>query len=75
MKNSNQMKTVARQLVGEDPSHWAFISEWHVQEQSNDRMPASGAAAHNSPTASVRRSLARQTHQLEYKRWSKQRHD
>jgi hypothetical protein len=62
--------------VHDDPSLWTFINQWQVEPQSNDRLPMSGAVVPTEGVGpAVRRSVARRLHQLQYKEWSKQRHD
>jgi hypothetical protein len=75
MQNTNEIEKTISEATRNDASHWAFIREWHVEPQSSDRTPASGAVAPNDGPASVRRSQARRAHQLAYKEWSQQRHD
>jgi hypothetical protein len=58
-----------------DTSHWAFINEWHLNDQGDDRKPMIGAVAESSGSLSARRSFARRSHQLMYKEWSKTRRD
>lgn len=57
-----------------EKSRWAFISNWKVEEQSNDRMQARSAVT--SPDGRpITRSMARRQHQIGYKRWSQDRSD
>jgi len=49
-------------------AHWLFINGWQLEAQADDRMPMNGSK-------SGRPSIARRTHQMRYKEWSKQRHD
>jgi hypothetical protein len=58
-----------------NPSHWAFINEWRLNDQGDDRKPMIGAVAESSGSLSARRSFARRSHQLMYKEWSKTRLD
>jgi hypothetical protein len=58
-----------------DTSHWAFINEWHMNDQGDDRRPMIGAVAKSSGSLSARRSFARRSHQLMYKEWSGTRRD
>jgi hypothetical protein len=59
-----------------DSAHWSFINQWHPEEQRDDRQQMNGSVAVSGGAApSIRRSLARQSHQLMYKKWSKERHD
>jgi hypothetical protein len=58
-----------------DTSHWAFINEWHMNDQGDDRRPMIGAVAESSGSLSARRSFARRSHQLMYKEWSRTRRD
>jgi hypothetical protein len=50
-------------------AHWLFINGWQVEAQADDRRPMLGSSK------SGHRSIARRTHQLRYKEWSKERHD
>ncbi len=68
-------ETAKREADAQDDAHWAFINQWHVESQSNDRRPMNGATATDGGSPSVQRSLARRSHQLKYKEWSKERHD
>ena len=56
-------------------ARWAFINDWRVEPQADDRMQASGQVARSSETASGRRSTTRRRHQAMYKQWSRARHD
>ena len=56
-------------------SRWAFINEWKVEPQSNDRVPVFGAVATGTASPSARRSSARRKHQAMFKEWSRQRHE
>lgn len=56
-------------------THWAFINEWKVEPQSNDRTPVTGAGAGSMGSPSARRSTARRKHQARFKEWSQDRHD
>ena len=58
-----------------DAIYWAQLNEWHLAAQADDRRPMDGRAGEGSGSASARRSVARQSHQVMYKEWSKQRHD
>ncbi|HEY2973931.1 MAG TPA: hypothetical protein VGJ48_15560 [Pyrinomonadaceae bacterium] len=64
-------------LVAESsaPLRWAFINEWHVEPQSDDRAPVFGAVAPSTASPSARRSAARRKHQARFKEWSQGRHD
>jgi hypothetical protein len=53
--------------------HWAFINDWHVEDQADDRKPMSGKVSESSGSPSARRAGARRSHQLSYKEWSKDR--
>ena len=54
---------------------WQNRNPWLVEGQADDRMPMLGAAGDGSGSLSVRRSTARRTHQMMYKKWSQARHD
>ena len=57
-------------------AHWSFINEWQVERQPDDRRPMSGSVHVIEGTAlPARRAFARQSHQLMFKKWSKERHD
>jgi hypothetical protein len=58
-----------------DATRWSFINRWRVDDQADDRTPMSGAVAVSSGAPSAYRSFARRSHQLMYKKWSKDRHD
>ncbi len=58
-----------------EATHWAFINEWHQEGQHDDRLPVIGLVAASGGTASARRAFARRSHQLNYKEWSRDRHD
>jgi len=63
--NVNNPRDSATRLKTE---HWLFINGWKVEAQADDRRPMLGSK-------SGRPSVARRTHQLHYKEWSRQRHD
>lgn len=66
------------QPSGVDSTHdarWAFINEWRVEPQADDRLPTSGKVGHSTETASGRRSNTRRRHQAMFKQWSQDRHD
>jgi len=47
-----------------------------VEGQQDDRLPMNGSVVTGEETApSVRRALARKSHQVMYKKWSQDRHD
>jgi hypothetical protein len=75
MDETKNIDTSDREAAGQVASRWAFINQWQVAEQSTDRMPVTGAVPNRSGPAALRRSVARRAHQVEYKEWSKQRHD
>jgi hypothetical protein len=54
---------------------WAFINEWKVEPQSDDRAPVFGEIGASSASASAQRSTARRKHQAMFKEWSQDRHD
>jgi hypothetical protein len=58
-----------------DQEHWAFINDWRLPDQRDDRqqMLVSVPEVVGSPAA--RRALARQSHQINYKVWSQERHE
>lgn len=55
--------------------HWAQVNESVLEGQASDRPPVLNtlAAALGSPAA--KRSSARRSHQLSFKKWSAERHD
>jgi hypothetical protein len=56
-------------------SRWAFINDWKVEPQSDDRAPVFGEAASSTASPSARRSTTRRKHQAMFKEWSQDRHD
>jgi hypothetical protein len=58
-----------------DATRWAFINQWQVNDQADDRRPMDGGATSASASPPVRRSIARRKHQLMFKEWSRERHD
>jgi len=54
---------------------WQNLNPWLVEGQADDRMPMLGAAGDGNGSLSERRSTARRTHQMMYKKWSQARHD
>ena len=58
-----------------DASHWAFITDWKVEPQYNDRPVMSGKVAPSTAPRSAQRSTARRTHQAMFKKWSQSRHE
>ncbi len=68
----------AARVPAESPreaAHWLFINGWQMRDQANDRRPMLGAANRGIGPQSVRRSIARRTHQVRFKEWSQGRHD
>ena len=58
-----------------DIKQWEKLNPWLIEGQADDRMPMLGAADHGDGSLSARRSTARRTHQMMYKKWSQARHD
>jgi hypothetical protein len=58
-----------------DIKQWEKLNPWLFEGQADDRMPMLGAAGDSNVSLSVRRSTARRTHQMMYKKWSQARHD
>lgn len=58
-----------------DALHWAQLNPWLSEGQADDREPMLGTDGDNSGSLASRRSSARRTHQLMYKKWSQARHD
>ena len=54
-------------------ARWAFINDWHVDPQVDDRGPIWASAAASPGSPSSRRSIARRSHQVRYKEWSARR--
>lgn len=58
------------------PAGWAFINDWRVEPQANDRTPVLGTGASSKQASpSARRSTARRQHQAMFRAWSQKRHD
>jgi len=58
-----------------DIARWEQLNPWLIGGQADDRMPMLGSAGNGNGSSSVRRSTARRTHQMMYKKWSQARHD
>lgn len=58
-----------------DAVSWAQKNEWLVEGQADDRRPMNGSVVVGTGSASAHRADARHRHQVNYKEWSKQRHD
>jgi hypothetical protein len=54
---------------------WVRVNPWLPEGQSNDRIPADGSVSDSRGTPAGRRTLARESHQLKFKRWSQARSD
>jgi hypothetical protein len=55
-----------------EAAHWAFINDWHVTGQRDDRKAMNGSVAVTSGSRSAHRAFARRSHQLNYKQWSQE---
>jgi len=58
-----------------DPIRWELANPWLVEGQPDDRMPVNGAVAVGGGTPAERRSFARRSHQLMFKKWSQDRRE
>lgn len=58
-----------------DVTAWERQNPWLTGGQADDRMPMLGSAGNGNDSSSGRRSAARRTHQMMYKKWSQARHD
>ena len=58
-----------------DIKRWEKLNPWLIEGQADDRMPMLGAAGDGNGSSPERRSTARRTHQMMYKKWSQARHD
>jgi hypothetical protein len=58
-----------------DIKRWEKLNPWLIEGQADDRMPMLGAADEGNGSLSERRSTARRTHQMMFKKWSQTRHD
>jgi hypothetical protein len=60
-----------------DITRWEQLNPWLIEGQADDRMPMLGSTGNGNGNASSsgRRSTARRTHQMMYKKWSQARHD
>lgn len=65
----------SRPSAPSDVSHWNFINNWQVEDQSDDRGLTLGAVAAGAGSKPERRSFARRSHQRSFKTWSQARHD
>jgi len=73
-KESSAEHDNAAELVSQ-ATHWAFINDWRVEPQFNDRTPVMGEGTGSLGSPSARRSTARRKHQARFKEWSGDRHD
>ena len=58
-----------------DMRRWEQRNPWLIEGQADDRMLMLGSAAGGNGITSERRSTARRTHQMMYKKWSQARHE
>jgi hypothetical protein len=58
-----------------DPARWAVANPWLVEGQADDRTPVNGSVVSSAGSESAQRALARLSHQLMFKKWSKDRRD
>lgn len=58
-----------------DPVRWALANSWLTEGQADDRMPMDGSVTVSGETPSGQRAFARRSHQLGFKKWSRERHD
>src|SRR5829696_8553762 len=57
-------------------AHWSSINKSQLEGQRDDRHQMNGSVAITGErAASVRRAFARKSHQLMYKKWSRDRRD
>ncbi len=57
------------------PVHWPRQNSWLSEGQPDDRTPMDGSVAESRGPASAQLALARQSHQIMFKKWSQARHD
>ena len=62
-------------LVPFDRERWALANSWLSEGQPDDRIPMDGSVKDGGETLSGQRAFARRTHQLNFKKWSQERHD
>jgi hypothetical protein len=58
-----------------DPVHWTQLNPRLVEGQFNDRSPVSNSVTPVAGSIAARRSSTRRSHQINFKEWSKGRHD
>jgi hypothetical protein len=58
-----------------NPEHWGQQNSWLLEGSADDRRPMLSRATDGPGSASARRSIARRSHQVSYKEWSRERHD
>ena len=58
-----------------NPEHWGQQNSWLLEGSADDRRPMLSGATDGPGSASARRSIARHSHQVSYKEWSRERHD
>jgi hypothetical protein len=54
---------------------WWLANAWLAEGQADDRTQMDGSVTGSGETSSGQRAIARQTHQLMFKKWSQARHD
>jgi hypothetical protein len=64
-----------RKPVRFNAERWALANHWLAEGQRDDRLPMDGAVKVIGGRSSGQRAIARQTHQLMFKKWSQERHD
>lgn len=71
----NNFAAVSARTARFDLSKWQLANSWLAEGQADDRTPMSGAVPDGGGTPAEQRSLARRTHQANFKKWSQERHD
>jgi len=72
MKTPVEIKT---EIIIDEAAHWRFITDWRVPEQSDDRMPLNARSSIPRTAPATQKSVLRRIHQINFKRWSQDRHD
>ena len=81
VRSTSEQSPAGREMAGNeskprfDPIKFAQANPWLVEGQADDRLPVNGVVPASDGSPAEKRSLARRTHQLMFKKWSQARHD
>ena len=81
VRSSSEQSPAGSEMAGNeskprfDPIKFAQANPWLAEGQADDRIPVNGVVPASDGSPAEKRSLARRTHQLMFKKWSQARHD